>query len=222
VPEIPTRKDSVVDVRCKDSSERRFVVEMQMYWSKDFFKRAMFNTAKAYVKPPKPGDKYDEIPPIYSLNLIADTIYPDDKNYYHHYLPTEKGNPEHIIEDFELVFIELPKFALNPDIPTERPRQQLWLRFLTEIDEDTRQAPEELSADKEIAQALQLLEESSYTEGQMLTYERYWDIIRRERSLYATGKQQGERIGQERGEKIGQERERVARDAFCLHSRVNT
>ena len=33
VPENPAKKDSIVDVRCKDQQGRQFIVEMQLYWN---------------------------------------------------------------------------------------------------------------------------------------------------------------------------------------------
>ena len=33
VPENPLRKNSIVDVRCRDAEGRQFIVEMQMIWS---------------------------------------------------------------------------------------------------------------------------------------------------------------------------------------------
>ena len=36
VLEIPGKKDTVVDVRCKDSLGRQFIVEMQMHWNENF------------------------------------------------------------------------------------------------------------------------------------------------------------------------------------------
>ncbi len=49
VPENPVRKDTIVDVRCKDKRGRQFLVEMQMIWSEEFKARVMFNASKAYV-----------------------------------------------------------------------------------------------------------------------------------------------------------------------------
>ena len=36
IPDNPTRKNSLVDVRCVDNQKRRFIVEMQMYWDGAF------------------------------------------------------------------------------------------------------------------------------------------------------------------------------------------
>ena len=50
VPENPLRKNSIVDVRCKDKNGRQFIVEMQMIWSPEFKQRILFNASKAYVR----------------------------------------------------------------------------------------------------------------------------------------------------------------------------
>lgn len=34
VPDNPLRKNSIVDVRCRDNQGRQFLVEMQMIWSR--------------------------------------------------------------------------------------------------------------------------------------------------------------------------------------------
>ncbi|MDR2448927.1 MAG: Rpn family recombination-promoting nuclease/putative transposase, partial [Prevotellaceae bacterium] len=43
VPEIPALKDSIVDVHCTDNRGRKFIVEMQMYWTDSFKSRVLFN-----------------------------------------------------------------------------------------------------------------------------------------------------------------------------------
>lgn len=50
VPENPLRKNSIVDVRCRDNRGRHFIVEMQMVWSPEFEQRVLFNASKAYVR----------------------------------------------------------------------------------------------------------------------------------------------------------------------------
>ena len=82
IPENPTKKYSIVDVRCKDTSNRHFIVEMQMYWSQEFLKRALFNTAKAFVRPLEKGEDYDELREVYSVNIINDIAFPDIKNQF--------------------------------------------------------------------------------------------------------------------------------------------
>lgn len=42
--------------------------------------------------------------------------------------------------------------------------QVLWLRFLTEIGEDTKEVPAELIENAEVKQAIEIVEESAYTD----------------------------------------------------------
>ena len=58
VPENPAKKNSVVDVRCKDQQGRQFIVEMQLYWSDEFRQRVILNASKAVVKQLKKGEDY--------------------------------------------------------------------------------------------------------------------------------------------------------------------
>ena len=48
VPDVPGKKNSIVDVKCKDKSGRVFIIEMQMLWTDDFTNRLVFNASKAY------------------------------------------------------------------------------------------------------------------------------------------------------------------------------
>ena len=61
----------------------------------------------------------------------------------------------------------------------------LWLRFLTEIAEDTIEAPAELMENEATRKALGLVEKSAMTEGQLYAYERFWMSVVDERILHA-------------------------------------
>jgi chromosome segregation ATPase len=80
-----------------------------------------------------------------------------------------------------LVFVELPKFT--PHTFTEKKMQVLWLRYLTEIDEKTKEVPAELLANPEIAKAVSEIEESAYTEEELLGYDEFWDMVSVEKTL---------------------------------------
>ena len=90
-----------------------------------------------------------------------------------HHLDTKKK-----IDGLHLVFVELPKF--KPQSFAEKKMAVLWLKFLTEIDEKTRTAPQELLDNPEVSKALEIVEESAYSAAEMAAYEGYWDAVRRE------------------------------------------
>ena len=207
-PQIPAMKNTIVDVRCKDKTGRQFIVEMQMIWTDSFMQRILFNASKAYVKQLEKGELYIQLQPVYALSLIDDTYEPGAE-FYHHYKIVHTQNPERQIKGLEFVFVELPKF--RPDNLSQKKLQVLWLRFLTEIDENSTEIPAELMNQSEIRDAIECLQESAFTKGELELYERYWDIIRVERARIEDadikginkGIKIGEDIGLAKGEEIG-------------------
>ena len=182
VPQTPTRKFSIVDVRCEDAQGCQFIVEMQMVWSAEFKQRVLFKDSKAYVKQLKRGEDYSLLKPVYSLNLVNEVFEPELKDYYHYYHLVHEEHTEKVIDGLHLVFVELPKFT--PHTFTEKKMQVLWLRYLTEIDEKTKMIPAELLANPEIAKAVSEIEESAYTEEELFYYEDFWDAVSIEKTLY--------------------------------------
>ncbi len=79
--------------------------------------------------------------------------------------------------------------------------QVLWLRYLTEINERTREVPAELLANPDIKKAVDQLRESAFTPEQLLGYEKFWDIISVERTLFSSGKREGLAEGMAEGER---------------------
>ena len=181
VPQTPTRKFSIVDVRCEDAQGRQFIVEMQMVWSAEFKQRVLFNASKAYVKQLNRGEDYSLLKPVYSLNLVNEVFEPELEDYYHYYHLVHEEHTERVIDGLHLVFVELPKFT--PHTFTEKKMQVLWLRFLTEINEKTKTVPAELLANPEIAKAVSEIEESAYTEEELLGYDDFWDAVSVEKTL---------------------------------------
>lgn len=191
IPTMPLKKDTIVDVRCEDQRRRQFIVEMQMIWTADFFKRVLFNSSKAYVKQLRSGEDYSDLQPVYSLNLINEAFLHDTDEWYHDYGLMEFKYPDHVIEDMHVIFIELPKF--KPHSFTEKKMTALWLRFLTEIDEDTRIAPKELMENPETRKALDIVEESAYSDAQMAYYDHFWDMVSVERTLHSSVRREREK-----------------------------
>ncbi len=181
VPIDPIHKDTIVDVRCKDITGRQFVVEMQMAWTDAFKQRVLFNASKAYVSQAELGYRYEDLQPVYSLNLVNDIFEKDMKEYIHNYHIVHDKDSDKVIEGLCFTFIELPKFT--PQTMTEKRMTVLWLRFLTEINDKTKVVPAELLENPEISKALEEVKISAFTEEELRAYDKFWDIIRSEKTL---------------------------------------
>ena len=204
VPATPLRKNSIVDVRCRDANGRQFIVEMQMIWSPEFMQRVMFNASKAYVSQLDRNEDYHLLEPVYSLNLVNDVFikgkeYKDE--YYHYYRMVHEKHTDRVIDGLHLIFVELPKF--RPHTFEEKKMQVLWLRYLTEIEENTKSIPQELLDNPNINKALTVVEESAYTPEQLLGYDKFWDIIRTEKTYYGSALRRGLAEGHAKGRAEG-------------------
>ena len=202
VPQTPLQKDSIVDVRCRDHLGRQFIVEMQMLWTSAYKQRVLFNASKAYVSQLERGCDYELLQPVYSLNLVNDTFSSSDE-YYHDYRIVERADTREVIEGLRFIFIELPKFT--PKNYNDKKMQVLWLRYLTEINEKTREVPEDLLENPEISKAVTQLEEAAFSEAQLLGYDRFWDMVSTAKMQISSSRREAREKGLEEGRKEGLE-----------------
>jgi len=204
IPEIPALKDTIVDVRCKDKSGREFIVEMQMSWTRDFEQRVLLNASKIYVKRVKSGEDIILARPVYSLNLVNDIFDKDPEAkdiYYHHYKIVNIENTEKQIKGLEFVFLELPKY--KPSNTNEQDYFNLWLRFLTEINVDTKSVPDVFLKNKELSDAMKCVEQASLTEAELDLYDRVQDAILAKRLLLRGSRLDGLEEGLAKGRAEG-------------------
>lgn len=180
-PENPLQKYSIVEVRCKDNRGRQFIVEMQMHWTTGFMQRVLFNASKAYVRQLDKSFKFESLQPVYALSLLNENFQPTKPEYYHHYQIVNIEDTGQQIEGLEFVFVELQKFKARN--LTEKKLQVLWLRFLTEIDESTTEAPADLLDNSDITEALENLKTSAFSKAELEAYDKYWDSVRVELTL---------------------------------------
>lgn len=206
VPDTPLKKNSIVDVRCRDRRGRQFIVEMQMLWSSAFMQRVLFNASKAYVRQLDGNVRYELLQPVYSLSLVNDIFEPDLPGYYHDYRIVQVEHTDKVIEGLRFIFVELPKFT--PQTYNEKKMQVLWLRYLTEIDDKTREVPGELLANPEIKKAVNQIEVSAYNDAQLLGYDDFWDAVRVEKTIVSDALRKGLEQGLEQGRAQGLEQGR--------------
>lgn len=205
VPDVFLGKHSIVDVRCKDVSGRQFLVEMQMLWTSAFQQRVLFNASKAFVRQLDRKCKFELLKPVYSLNLVNEVFmkeYPDE--FIHNFNIVHDLHNDKVIDGLHFTFIELPKF--QPHSTIEKKMAVLWLKFLTEINENTTQVPQELLDNPETSKALEAVEESALTKSERLAYDDFWDKIGAERLLLIDSN----KISRAEGRAEGRAEEKIA------------
>ena len=106
-----------------------------------------------------------------------------------------------MIEGLHFTFIELPKFT--PHSIADKRMMVLWLRFLTEINSNTKEIPADLLNDPEIGKAVEDLEVSGFTDAELRAYDKFWDSVSVERTLLDDRYQKGMEEGMEKGRAEG-------------------
>ena len=197
-------RNTIVDVRCTDAAGRQFLVEMQLFWSDIFKYRVLFNASKAYVMQFEKGQQISLAKPVYALSFVNETFDHSpgmEEEYYHHYKIVNIKDTEKQIEGLEFVFIELPKF--KPQNRAEKRLHDLWLRFLTEINDATEEVPAELLENDLTREAVKHMEVAAYNKAQLLEYDQWrldtWTAV----AMVDHALVKGEAIGLEKGEVIG-------------------
>jgi predicted transposase/invertase (TIGR01784 family) len=234
IPERRSARNSIVDVRCTDSFDRKFIVEMQIQWTESFMQRVLFNAAKVYVKDLNEAEEYEKLNRVYSLNFLKTNFQKSPemaKEYYHHYKIVNIAHTDHQIRGLEFVFVELQKF--KPENRAEQKLHDQWLRFLTEINEHTEKAPQELLAQPEIQEAVHYMEIGAFSKAELAAYDREKDEVMSARTLISDAKREGLEIGEEiglaKGEEIGlakglakgeEERQKLAKELSDRELRI--
>ena len=117
IPEIAAKKQSVVDVLCKDENGVQLIVEMQVSPQTGFEKRAQYYAAKAYSrqlnKGKEEGARYIDLKAVIFIAISNNIIFPDKVFYKSDHIILDKDTYAHDLKDFSFTFIELPKFKIT-------------------------------------------------------------------------------------------------------------
>ncbi len=208
-PEIAYKKQSVVDVLCKDSNGVQIIVEMQISPSKGFEKRAQYYEAKAYSRQLNQGTSedglYANLKEVIFIAISDYSIFPEKQDYLSHHVILDKITYEHDLKDFSFTFIELPKFKIEK-IEKLTTIIEKWCYFFKYAHETSESDLKKIiGSDIVIEQAYEALNQFNWTEEELLSYEqelkRVWD----NRAAESYALEMAEKMGMEKGMEKGME-----------------
>jgi predicted transposase/invertase (TIGR01784 family) len=185
-PEIAAKKQSLVDVLCKDEAGRQYIVEMQIARTAGFEKRAQYYAAKAYSRQLNQGEDYEQLKEIIFLAITDFVMFPDKKEYKSDHVTLDKKTHHQDLKDFHFTFLELPKFTKTID--ELESVVEKWTYFFKHA-EDTQEGEVEkiVGADPVIQRAYEALNRFSWSDIELNTYD---EEEKRERDAQAILKQQ--------------------------------
>lgn len=110
IPMLKGMKDTFVDVKAVLSNKTKVIIEMQVLSHEGFEKRVLYNAAKNYSVQLDKGDDYSLLNPVIALTIVDFIMFDDIDGYLSKFKLIEKDKFVKYSDDFELIFVELPKF----------------------------------------------------------------------------------------------------------------
>lgn len=163
------KKESFLDVLCKDQGGRQYIIEMQNALKPGFDKRMVWYGAKTYTSQLKAAAPYESLDPVVVIAICKKFIlFPKKEHFKSIHSLIDKKTHENDLEDLTYVFIELLKFNKKEnDLVTDEDK---WLFLLKEIG-SCDHIPEPLQQG-EFKEACESLNRMSWSAGAYSLYEK--------------------------------------------------
>ena len=128
---IDKNKAMHYDYMCRDKSGAIFIVEMQQYKEKHWFKRCVSYACRSYDRQNHRGEKYD-VPPVFLIGLMGvdiDHVDPElwKDRFVSEYTFREKLTHEVLADTIFVIFAELAKFNKEPEECLTKQDQMLYI-----------------------------------------------------------------------------------------------
>jgi predicted transposase/invertase (TIGR01784 family) len=208
LPDNRDGKVSVVDIRCTDTNNQHFILEMQVVHHDGFLNRQLLYACKAYAQQFNAGVNYTSSNPVFLLTILDYEILSKVPNWLHSFSFRHEGNPDIKIEGLSMRLIELGKRRkmdnFNMDNPVDR-----WMTFLAEPEKLITMQKFDLSVYPNLMKAVEILDRSNFSLEQQIAYDNHLfavaDINQTRIESFDKGFEEGVEIGEERGVEKGRE-----------------
>jgi len=212
-PDIASKKQSLLDVLCKDEEGRQYIVEMQVARTTGFEKRAQYYAAKAYVNQLGSAGQYQDLKAIIFLAITDYVMFPESTEYLSNHVTLDKKRHSRDLKDFSFAFLELPKF--NKPIDQLETMIEKWAYFFKHAREThEKDMPRIAGSDEVISKAYEELNRFSWTEKELINYESEQKRLMDEAAVLAyqlrVTLEEGRAQGLEQGLEQGRHTERLS------------
>ena len=213
-PEIAAKKQSIVDVLCRDIKGIQIIVEMQASPQQGFEKRAQYYAAKAYTRQLNQGQgaqgRYHHLKAVIFIAISDYTLFPDKSEYWSEHRILDQNSLAHDLQDFHFVFLELSKFK-KTEIDQLRSMVEKWCYFFKYGENTTEQQVMNITGKTPvIGRAYEALNQFNWTEKELIAYEqevkRVMDNIAAEDYIKTHALQEGREKGLAQGLEKGLEK----------------
>ena len=187
-PIIEAGKVSILDIRAKMNDDTYVNVEVQIAKPVDMKKRAMFYWSKLYSYQIGKGEDYSLLKDVISINLLNFILFKEHKRCHSSCHITDDFDKNTVIKDFEMHFIELPKFKIS-DIKRLKKSEKWFALFSNRCTDE--ELEEIAMSEPSIKKALEYQDYFMHDEKLRYKYELQEKAIRDYNSSMRASKQEG-------------------------------
>jgi len=200
--EQATGKNTVVDVRCTDHAGRHFIVEMQIAHHAYFLERLLFNAAKVFSSQLDRGDPYIKIQPVYAISIMDDILVKTNNHCVQTYSVINHHDAKERASGFQIVVLELAKCRKMRNLDMQKPLDR-WIQYFINPEFYLAMEKQELEQMPYQRKAIEILDTTNFTPGQMRAYDQYIDSVRLYNTIMEDAWERGIREGKAAGEAKG-------------------
>ncbi|WCR59352.1 MAG: hypothetical protein PG978_000788 [Wolbachia endosymbiont of Ctenocephalides felis wCfeF] len=169
-PKVAAKKESIVDVLCRDSTGVQFICEMQVARTTGFEKRAQYYAARAYSDQADVGDKYQDLKEVIFIAITDFVLFSDEEEYISDHVILNQFSHKRKLKDLRFVFIELPKFPKTQEDQLENIVEK-WCYFFKYASETSEEDLKKIVGNDEIiGRAYKELDKYSWTREERAIY----------------------------------------------------
>ena len=206
VPRLEELKQTILDIKAVDKRNIHYIIEMQVIHTTAFEKRVMYYVSKAYSQQLKRAEDYPKLNQVIFLGFLDFTLFKETPGYSTRHLILEESTNGHYFKDFELNFVELPKFEKSLNELSDV--KEKWIYFIKNA-ADLTIIPKEMEEPKEIREAFEVANQLGWTKEELDAYDKKGIYIQDERGRIEYARVEAREEGKEEGRKEGRKEKAV-------------
>jgi predicted transposase/invertase (TIGR01784 family) len=200
VPKLKELKETILDIKAVDKRNIHYIIEMQVFHTTAFEKKVLYYVGKSYYQQLNRAEDYPRLNQVIFLGFLNFTLFHKNPDYATRHLILDEKTNEHHFQDFELNFVELPKFTKS--LEELKDIKDKWIYFVKNAG-TMKMIPRELQEPKELQEAFEVAKQMKWSKEELEAYDTRGIYIQDERGRidYAReeGKEEGIKIGEEKG-----------------------
>jgi predicted transposase/invertase (TIGR01784 family) len=200
VPKLKELKETILDIKAVDKRNIHYIIEMQVFHTTAFEKKVLYYVSKSYYQQLNRAEDYPKLNQVIFLGFLNFKLFHKNPDYAtRHLLLDEKTNENHF-KDFELNFVELPKFTKS--LEELEDIKDKWIYFVKNAGNMT-MIPHKLEEPKELREAFEAAKQMKWSKEELEAYDALGIFIQDERGRIEYALEEGMKIGEEKGKKQG-------------------